>query len=158
MERRPKICQTAKGCLSGPGSPPEDPTRVKSSLFPRIGLVRDSKCLSLGVLARKKVFVSSVHGTVSHNQRETIPTPCVSDLQLEPPSRCKLSATSNPANGGTVYDPMKSVYGQWVQAWSPKLKQPSDDLRKKSYEQKRNRPRRRRRAQKTAPKTGSRWR
>lgn len=49
---------------------------------------------------------------------------------------------------------MKSVYGQWFQAWSPKLKQPSDDLQKKSSKTvrtKQNRPRRRR-AQKTAPK------
>lgn len=49
LERRPKICRTAKGCLSGPGSPPENPTRVKSTLFPRIGLVRDSLVsISLG--------------------------------------------------------------------------------------------------------------
>lgn len=96
MERRPKICQTAKGCLSGPGSPPEDPSpgEIESFSADRIG-EGFKVSISLGVLARKKVFVSSVHGTVSHNQRET------SDLQLEPPSRCELSATSNPANGGT---------------------------------------------------------
>lgn len=97
-----RFARPQKGASPDPGRPRRIRPRVKSSLFPRIGLVRDSKCLSLSRCpSQKKVFVSSVHGTVSHNQRETIPTPCVSDLQLEPPSRCELSATSNPANGGT---------------------------------------------------------
>lgn len=158
MERRPKICQTAKGCLSGPGSPPEDPTRVKSSLFPRIGLVRDSKCLSLARCPSQKksvCFVSPRHSLSQSTRNDP------NSLRERSPTRnsfpLRTLGNLEPSKPAELTDPMKSVYGQWVQAWSPKLKQPSDDLRKKSYEQKRNRPRRRR-AQKTAPKTGSRWR
>lgn len=61
-----RFARPQKGASPDPGRPRRIRPRVKSSLFPRIGLVRDSKCLSLARCpSQKKVFVSSVHGTVS---------------------------------------------------------------------------------------------
>lgn len=118
-----------------------DPGEIESFSADRIG-EGFKVSISLGVLARKSVcFVSPRHSLSQSG--ETIPTPCVSDLssKLLPAANSQQPRTQETAE---LTDPMKSVYGQWVQVWSPKLKQPSDDLRKKSYEQKRNRPRRRR--------------
>lgn len=130
-----------------------DPGEIESFSADRIG-EGFKVSISLGVLARKSVcFVSPRHSLSQSG--ETIPTPCVSDLssKLLPAANSQQPRTQETAE---LTDPMKSVYGQWVQAWSPKLKQPSDDLQKKSSQtvqtKKRNRPRRRRRrAQKTVP-------
>lgn len=140
-----RFARPQKGASPDPGRPRRIRPRVKSSLFPRIGLVRDSKCLSLARCPSQKksvCFVSPRHSLSQSTRNDP------NSLRERSPTRnsfpLRTLGNLEPSKPAELTDPMKSVYGQWVQAWSPKLKQPSDDLRKKSYEQKRNRPRRRR--------------
>lgn len=67
-----RFARPQKGASPDPGRPRRIRPRVKSSLFPRIGLVRDSKCLSLGVLARKSfVFRQSTAQSLTINAKRS---------------------------------------------------------------------------------------
>lgn len=139
-----------------------DPGEIESFSADRIG-EGFKVSISLGVLARKSVcFVSPQHSLSQPG--ETIPTPCVrgdlsSNSKLLPAANSRQPRTQETAE---LTDPMKSVYGQWVQAWSPKLKQPSDDLQKKSSQTVRTKTEQASSASSSCtencPEPGSRWR
>lgn len=112
LKRRPKICLTAKGCLSGPGSPPESPTRVNRLFFHWIGLVRGSRVsISLSVLASKELSqcpVSTQSLTITQRERSKLLLQPVSYRSLlsfsrsKTPSRCgELSRQPRTSSGGT---------------------------------------------------------
>lgn len=123
-----RFAKPQKGASADPGRPRRTrPGWIDSFSMDRIGEGFSSVYLSRLVLAIKRLSQSSEHVSLSrsHNERCKL-------HQWSPPkqnsfSMWTLSATSNLLPVRRNWPPMKSVYGQWSPAWSPKLKQPSDE-------------------------------
>lgn len=98
-----RFARPQKGASPDPGRPRRIRPRVKSSLFPRIGLVRDSKCLSLARCPSQKkrcLFRQSTAQSLTINaKRSQLLAWVISNSNLLPAANSRQPRTQQ--TGGT---------------------------------------------------------